>query len=82
MRLRLRKREFILKVTFSLPVAVVVVAKALYCLLRNVLTVPSCSAAGGIVMYEVILRSDQRCNIFKRENERTRSLFLSTDNKL
>ena len=48
--------------------------------MRNVLTVPSCSA-GGIVMCEVILRSDQRCNIFKRENERTRSLFLS-DNKL
>ena len=63
MRLRLRKREFILKVTFSLPVAVVVVAKALYCLLRNVLTMPSCSA-GGIVMCEVILRSDQKCNIF------------------
>ena len=32
-------------------------------------------------MCEVILRSDQRCNIFKRENEWTRSLFLS-DNKL
>ena len=44
--------------------------------LRNVLTVPSCSA-GGIIMCEVILRSDQRCNISKRENERTHSLFLS-----
>ena len=81
MRLSLRKREFILSDVFvAVAVAVVVVAKALYCLLRNVLTVPSCSA-GGIVMCDVILRSDQRCNIFKRENERTRSLFLS-GNKL
>ena len=50
--------------------AVAVVAKVPYCLWRNF-------SAGGIVLCEVILRCDQRCNISKRENERTHSLFLS-----
>ena len=81
MRLRLRKREFILKVTFSLPSLSSSLLK-LPIVSRNVLTctVPS-SSAEGIVVWEVILRSDQRCNIFKRDKEQTHSLFLS-DNKL
>ena len=54
----------------AVAVAVAVVVKVPYCLWRNF-------SAGGIVLCEVILRCDQRCNISKRENERTHSLFLS-----
>ena len=54
----------------AVAVAVAVVVKVPYCLWRNF-------SAGGIVLCEVILRCDQRCNISKRENERTHFLFLS-----
>ena len=65
------KRRIHFKSDVFVAVAVAVVAK-LPIVFRETF-----QSAGGIVLCEVILRSDQRCNISKKENERTHSLFLS-----
>ena len=66
-----RRIHFKSDVFVAVAVAVAVVAK-LPIVFRETF-----QSAGGIVLCEVILRSDQRCNISKKENERTHSLFLS-----